>query len=139
MKTPVKHLCNFLARPLSLVGAHMWPATREQHYYIVIVVIRHLRILQPPLRILFVLYAEQRIDQERPPAHQMRSVTHHMKSQAEICRPDFIPLVVDNVSHTEKAGFRVLPILQKAFEHGYETGSAQIAGLSALQHETRDH
>src|SRR5208282_2098392 len=69
----------------------------------------------------------------------MRSVAHHVKSQAEIRRSDFIPLVIDDVSHTEKAGFWVLPILSKPFQHGDETGPAQIASLSTLQHETRDH
>src|ERR1700751_3577290 len=69
----------------------------------------------------------------------MRSVTHHVKRQPKICRSDLIFLVVDDVSHPEKAGFRVLPVLEKPLEHGYEARSAQVASLSALQHETRDH
>src|SRR5215469_2616671 len=69
----------------------------------------------------------------------MRSVAHYVKCQAEIRRSDFVPLVVDDVSHTEKAGFGVLPVLNKPFQHRHETRSAEIADLSALQHETRDH
>src|ERR1700739_4017800 len=69
----------------------------------------------------------------------MGSVACHVKSQAQIRRPDFIPLVVGDIGHAEKASFWVLPIPDKTFKHGYETGSTQIPSLSALQYQTRDH
>src|SRR5215467_3408682 len=69
----------------------------------------------------------------------MRSIAGHMKSEAQILCPDFVSSIVDDVGHAKEAGFRVLPITDKAFEYGHEAGSAQVTSLSALQHQTRDH
>src|SRR5215470_3350293 len=69
----------------------------------------------------------------------MRRVAHHVKCQAQIRRPDFITLAVDDVSDAEKSGRRILPISDEAFKRRYKARPAQITDLPAPEHEARDH
>ena len=67
----------------------------------------------------------------------MRDIADHVKGQAEVF--DFNGLAVfEDVGHPKEAGARILPVLHEALEHGDKARPAQITGLSALQHQTRD-
>jgi len=108
----------FLLGSPALIRTHVWPAKLQQNRDIIVVVVCHADLVEPPIGITAVTDAQQRVDQLRPVPDPAFEVARHVKGEAEIDGSQ--PPSTDQVIGTKEPGRRVLPFGNEASNDGFE-------------------